>query len=301
MAHKPLLAATTIAFVLMLVLNAYHGANGDMRSAAYAHLNLLTPADAYFSIFGPIYLLLIVFLVREWLSPNTTIPGMRNLYLLFLLSCPFNMGYMQFMVAGYVHWAFACIFIMWLLLFAAYLIVEDSVRPVLFTTLLFSTNNEHEFASTSLADFLWIRMPFTVYWAWTCAAATIALNVSVEELGIHAMPIYIFWCGLWVLANIIILIGTGDAPFAFIALWALVGIAQGSLQRANRLVPANPNYVEHYAIYAMASAGSLIFTGLFLFLMLHKWWRGGAKFPWSAEGTQLPSKATIQTNDKLVA
>ncbi|KDO29177.1 hypothetical protein SPRG_05419 [Saprolegnia parasitica CBS 223.65] len=141
-----------------------------------------------------------------------------------------------------------------------------------------SSNANHAFATTSVADVLWIRTPLTLYWAWTCAAATVALNVSLEALGVHAMSIYVFWCGMWVLANTLILLGTGDVPFAFVAFYTLVAIARKSAALSDRLVPQNPNYPELYAVQVMATVGAFVFGSLFAFLVLHKWWRGDA-FP----------------------
>ncbi|OQR86948.1 hypothetical protein ACHHYP_09711 [Achlya hypogyna] len=279
-------AGMAVGLLLTLVFNGLHSASGDMREAGFANPNLLTPDKMFFALLLPIYLLLGAFVIRECIAPTETIANIHTLYVLFILSCPCNIAFMALFVSGHVHWAFLANFTMWLLLFAAYLLVEDAVEPIVVTTLLFSTNYGHVFATRNRTDFWLVRMPFTLYWAWNCATATVALNVSLEALGIHVMAIYVFWCGLWVLANAIILIGTGDVPFIFIAVYTLVAIAVESARATDRLVPQNPNYTEHYAITVMASVGAFVLTGLFLFLVLHKWWRGGANFPRLTAGTK---------------
>ncbi|RHY30768.1 hypothetical protein DYB32_004049, partial [Aphanomyces invadans] len=146
--------------------------------------------------------------------------------------------------------------------------------PILVTSILSSFNANYLYESKSRGDYWCIRVPFTIYWAWTCAAATIALNMLLEEFGIHYMPIYVFWCGMWVLANTIILIGVGDVPFAAVALWTLVGIAVRNSQLKQDNVSDVKLYAEHYALEVMATVGAFVFGSLFVFLMVHKSWRG---------------------------
>ncbi|KDO29183.1 hypothetical protein SPRG_05425 [Saprolegnia parasitica CBS 223.65] len=272
----PLRVAMAVALAAMLIVNGIHSVSGDMRIVALANPNLLTPSAMFFMLLGPIYASLVGFVGRECYAPNTTIPAMHRVYVCFILSCVCNIMYLSCFVGGYTHVAFAAIFLMWLALFAAYLVVEDSVAPIVVTSMLRSSNANHAFATTSVADVLWIRTPLTLYWAWTCAAATVALNVSLEALGVHAMSIYVFWCGMWVLANTLILLGTGDVPFAFVAFYTLVAIARKSAALSDRLVPQNPNYPEHYAVQVMATVGAFVFGSLFAFLVLHKYWRGDA-------------------------
>ncbi|KAH9115142.1 hypothetical protein LEN26_006667 [Aphanomyces euteiches] len=265
----------TLAYAIFMWRSAVHTISKDIQKAAHALPNLLTPADGSFAIWGIVYTWMLVFLVKEWIRPSDSLPRIQALYGFFLVSSIGSTLWMEMFVAGYTSWSFVPIFVSWLALFGAYLYVEDNIEPILITSILASSNAGHVFPSTSRVDFWCIRVPFTIYWAWVCAASTIALNILIENWGIHEMAIYIFWCGMWVLANSIILIGTGDVPFACVALWTLLGIA--SKNRTDKWIYVSSDvvrYGEHYALEVMATVGAFVFGGLFCFLVVHKWWRG---------------------------
>ncbi|RHY89208.1 hypothetical protein DYB37_013294 [Aphanomyces astaci] len=285
-------ACSIVALALFLWRSAVHSIEGDIRDASRRTPNLLTPMDASFSIWGVIYAWLIVFVLREWFVPSAALESsIYALHLLFIASSVCSTLWMELFVTGYTRLSFAPIFGSWLILFAAYLYVESHIEPIVVTSILASRNADYVFDSTSRADFWCIRVPFTIYWAWTCAATTISLNILVEECGVHAMGFYVFWCGLWVLANVLILIGVGDVPFAAVALWTLVGIAVRN-SREKHVHAADVQWVtEHYALEVMATVGAFVFGSLFLFLVLHKWWRG-PKRPVNGILNTIPSTAT---------
>ncbi|KAF0719901.1 Aste57867_698 [Aphanomyces stellatus] len=268
-------ACMVVSFAILLWRGAVHSTRQDIRDAAHRHPNLLTPADGTFAIWGIIFTWMLAFVVSECVWPSKTLhDDIHVLYGFFLCSSPCATLWMELFVAGYTSLSFVPIFLHWLLLFGAYLYVEDRIEPIVLTSVLFSSNAAaHIYRSKSRADFWLIRAPFTVYWAWVCASATVALNLLVEDMGLHSMSIYVFWCGMWVLANTVILIGTGDVPFACVALWTLVGIAQENYRR-KQLVADVVRYSEYYALEVMASVGAFVFAGLFAFLALHRWWRG---------------------------
>ncbi|KAF0686753.1 Aste57867_21458 [Aphanomyces stellatus] len=273
-------ATMVVAYAIFLWRSAVHAVNADIRETSHRAPNLLTPADGSFAIWGVIYTWLLVFVVRECVRPSDALaPNIYVLYVLFIASCPCATLWMELFVAGYTGLAFVPIFVLWLVLFAAYLYVEDKIEPIVVTSILASTNADHAFASTARTDFWCIRVPFTLYWAWICAAATVQLNLTCEFYGLHAMWIYVFWCGMWVLANCVILIGTGDVPFACVALWTLLGIASASRERKELHATNLVQYGEHYAVEVMASVGAFVFAGLFVFLVIHKWWRGPPSRP----------------------
>ncbi|OQR94598.1 hypothetical protein THRCLA_08141 [Thraustotheca clavata] len=260
---KWLRAGIVIAFALCLWCNNVYGPS--MRTVVAQHRSLITPAKQAFSIWGLIYFTITIFVVREAAFPSQTISPhhAQRLYLLFIASCAFNMGWLIVFSTGHIVWSFLVILILWGITGAMYLLVGELVKPPTVYELLSLRSHGQYYECTSWQDYICIRVPFTLYFSWTCGATLINLTVSLAGLGLDL--------GLWIyIACLIILLGIhttaliyrGDIVFAVVGIWTL------SWQvKDDDLTPTEANYLD--VIQVVATMGAIILgivvVGLFLY------------------------------------
>ncbi len=211
---KPLRNAliSTLAFIAMLAVNALanilpiNGLNTGEVSALYP--SFFTPAGITFSIWSVIYLLLLGYIILQWKNSDAYI--FAEVSRLFWLSCLLNLGWI--LSWHYLQVSMSVTLMLLLLLTLAQLFLK--VRKV---------------SMTKPAEKIFIRLPFTIYFAWICVA-TIAnistLLVSNQWDGGILSPL-VWTIVMMTIASLLALfvINKYRAPiFAIVIVWALVGI-----------------------------------------------------------------------------
>ncbi len=202
----------TLGLIAMITANALANAlpinNLNTGQVSDLYPSLFTPSGVTFSIWGVIYTLLIGFGILQLLQVYT-----RNYFVplsqWFLLSCLAN-----------VCWILA-----WHHLLPG---ISVGIMLVLLYSLvrIFLLLNEKQV--TTIREKAFVRLPFTIYFAWICVA-TIA-NVSAWLVSLRiSLP---FTPDLWTIAMMTIAAALAffitlkyEAPaFALVVVWALFGI-----------------------------------------------------------------------------
>lgn len=203
---------STLAFIMMLTVNALanilpiNGLNTGEVSALYP--SLFTPAGITFSIWSIIYLLLLGFIFLQWRNSDAYI--FANVSKLFWLSCLLNAGWI-------LSWH--------------YLQVSMSVTIMLLLLLTLTQLflRVRRISMTKPEEKIFIRLPFTIYFAWICVATIAnisALFVSFQWEGAILSPTA-WTVVMMVIASLLALfiVYKYRAPvFALVISWALFGI-----------------------------------------------------------------------------
>ena len=204
------------AFLLVVVLNGLANAlpiNGQtMPEISAKYPSLFTPAGFTFSIWGVIYLALLLFVVYQALPSqrdNQTIAGISRL---FQLNCVANASWI---VAWHYDLLAVSLLIMLILLVTLILIYRallDEVR------------------NASIAQRLLLHFPFSLYTAWI-VVATIA-NLSIvqtgngwDNIGLTAVSWTLLKLALAGAIAATVVLRYGDVVFVLVIAWAAYGIS----------------------------------------------------------------------------
>ena len=204
------------AFLLVVVLNGLANAlpiNGQtMPEISAKYSSLFTPAGFTFSIWGVIYLALLLFVVYQALPSqrdNQTIAGISRL---FQLNCVANASWI---VAWHYDLLAVSLLIMLILLVTLILIYRallDEVR------------------NASIAQRLLLHFPFSLYTAWI-VVATIA-NLSIvqtgngwDNIGLTAVSWTLLKLALAGAIAATVVLRYGDVVFVLVIAWAAYGIS----------------------------------------------------------------------------
>lgn len=211
---KPLRNAliSSLAFIAMLTINALanilpiNGLNTGEVSALYP--SLFTPAGITFSIWSIIYLLLLGFIILQWRNSDAYI--FAEVSKLFWLSCLLNLGWI--LSWHYLQVSMSVTLMLLLLLTLTQLFLK--VRKV---------------SMTKPVEKIFIRLPFTIYFAWICVATIAnisALLVSNQWDGGFLSPLVwtIIMMTIASLLGLFIIAKYRVPIFALVIVWALIGI-----------------------------------------------------------------------------
>lgn len=148
---------TTIAFIATIAVNALanilpiNGLNTGEVSALYP--SLFTPAGITFSIWSVIYLLLLGYVVLQWFKSDAYV--FAETAKLFWLSCLLN-----------ASWIFA-----WHYLRVS---ISVTIMLLLLITLAQLFLKVRKISMNTVAEKIFVRLPFTLYFAWICVATLYA-------------------------------------------------------------------------------------------------------------------------------
>lgn len=242
-----------IGLVMVLVMNYLANAlplggrtTGEV-SAAYP--SLFTPAGFTFSIWGLIYLLLILFAVYQskGLFGDSNLKQNRFLYRIdiwFFVSCLANIGWLY---AWHHKMFWLSLVLMMVLLFAlgtVYLQLGAGKRII--------GRNER----------LFVHLPFSIYFGWI-TVATIA-NVSIFLLKINWNRFGLteeFWAAIMVatasIVGIVVLLSRKDFFFSLVIVWALFGII-------SKRIAGEAEVMEPVILVAGGGILFILSTGIFL-------------------------------------
>ncbi|OQR92678.1 hypothetical protein ACHHYP_03351 [Achlya hypogyna] len=263
---KPLLLlrlTMAIAFVACLWRNSVRGE--AMRAVVAEHRSLLTPAKQAFSIWGLIYSLLFVFVGRECVYPSLALAPAhaQRIYGLFIASCVFNMMWLEVFSRDYIVWSFPVILALWAITGALYGTVATLVKPpALYEALAIRPRYVYE--CTGLSDYICLRLPFTLYFSWTCGATLINLTVSLQGIGFELGSfVYVGLLAVLLAMHIAALSVNGDIVFGAVGIWTLTWLV---VKQSPELSPIDAHYLEIIQLAAGIGVGLLVAVigGLFL-------------------------------------
>lgn len=207
--------ANAAAFIVMLATNLVAllgGINGKTTAQiSDAYPSMFTPAGYVFSIWSVIYLLLLVFVVYQFLPSNEDKSYLDKIGYLFVLSCAAN--------------------VIWLFLWHYEMIVPSvALMAILLVSLvLIYLRLDIGRAKVSRRQKLAVQVPFSVYLGWITVAtisdvASALVSLSWGGFGIPEA----LWADIMIVAALIIalvMIATRrDIPYALVIAWAAAGI-----------------------------------------------------------------------------
>ncbi len=204
------------AFTLVLVLNVLSNAlpiNGQtMPEISAKYPSLFTPAGFTFSIWGVIYLALLLFVIYQALPSQRGNETIARISRLFQVNCVANASWI---VAWHYDLLNISLLIMLVLLVTLILIYRTLLGAI-------------EYASVKQRLFL--RLPFSLYMGWI-TLATIA-NISIvqtgngwDNIGLTAVSWTLLKLALVGTIGATMLLRFGDAVFVLVVAWAAYGIS----------------------------------------------------------------------------
>lgn len=203
---------TTIAFIATIAVNALanilpiNGLNTGEVSALYP--SLFTPAGITFSIWSVIYLLLLGYVVLQWFKSDAYV--FAETAKLFWLSCLLN-----------ASWIFA-----WHYLRVS---ISVTIMLLLLITLAQLFLKVRKISMNTVAEKIFVRLPFTLYFAWICVATIANISALLVSIQWPAFNIaHTTWAIIMMttaaLLGIFVTTKYRVAPFAIVIAWALFGI-----------------------------------------------------------------------------
>lgn len=209
---------TLITFFIMIVVNALatilpiNGITTGEVSDSYP--NLFAPAGITFSIWGVIYLLLLLYSIYQF----GILQRKEDLYkeelfkkigILFSISSLLN-----------TIWIFTWHYgVLWL-----------SVPIMLgILILLITINNITKNSDLSLKDYLFIRLPFSIYMGWITVATIANITAFLVKVGFKGLGISeVIWTIAIIIVGLIItsltIIRNRDLAYGLAVIWAYIGI-----------------------------------------------------------------------------
>lgn len=172
---------------------------------------LITPAGYVFSIWGVIYILLLVFVVFQAMPKQKDQPFHREIGYLFVLSCVINVLWL--FLWQYEYMTFSVILMLGLLssLIAIYLRLNIGKSKV------------------PLRERISVHLPFSVYLGWITVATIANVSVALVSIGWGGLGIApSYWAILVILVAVVItllvIVTRRDIAYSLVLIWALAGI-----------------------------------------------------------------------------
>lgn len=205
-----------VAFILTVIVNILAGSTNLLNGVTSGEISelyptLVTPAGFTFSIWGLIYILLLLFIIYQALSKNRNKPFLSQIGLLFALSSICN-----------VSWLF-----LW-----HYEMVTYSLVPMfaLLTTLLVAYLRLGIGRGTAtIKEIVYVHLPFSVYLGWISIATIANVSVALTAVGWNGLGIepstwaVVIIC-IALLLSLAMLSTRKDIAYGFVVVWALAGI-----------------------------------------------------------------------------
>jgi len=243
------LAVVTVnALAVLLPIN-----NRTTQELSDKYPNLFVPAGITFSIWGIIYLLLLLFIIYQFVVAFRKSSDERGIFekigILFLISCIFN-------VAWILAWHYEIVWLS-LIIMVLLLISLISIYVRLGTGRPQIKNSEKILAN----------IPFSVYLGWitiaTIANATAFLvKINWNKFGISDQLWAVIVIAAGVIITLAIVFSRNDIFYCFVVIWALVGIL---LKRM-----ADNSMPDQLVIIASIVGMSLVGLGIILQLIRKK-------------------------------
>jgi hypothetical protein len=236
------------AMAVLLPIN-----NNTTQALSDKYPNLFVPAGITFSIWGIIYILLLMFAIYQFAIALRRSSGEKGIFekigILFFLSCIFN-----------IAWIFAWHYeIVWLsLIIMALLLISLILIYVRLGTGKPGIRNSEKIC---------VNIPFSVYLGWITIATianTVAFLVKINwnKFGMSDQLWTIIVITVGVLIAFITLFSRNDIFYCFVVIWALVGILLKRL--------ADNSMPDKLVVIASIAGFSIVGLGIILQLIRKK-------------------------------
>jgi len=203
---------------------------------------LITPAGFTFSIWGIIYMLLLVFIVYQALPKNRDQPFLRQVDLLFALSGACNVSWLFL-------WHYEMVTYSLVLMFA-----------LLATLILIYLRLDIGRAAVTLKEMVLVHMPFSVYLGWISIATIANVSVALTAAGWNGWGIepstwaVVIIC-VALLLSLAMLVTRKDIAYSFVVVWALVGILEKQSEHQTIVLASEIGIVLLFVAVGVTVAG----------------------------------------------
>lgn len=250
--YKIMPVVTLITYFIMIAVNAL--ANilpiNDITTGEVSdkYSNFFAPAPITFSIWGLIYLLLLIYVIYQLRSYKV-----EDKHLFFSINCLFTLSSIAnsfWILAWHYEWLEATLILMFIILLSLgwiNIITRKSIHDTM--------------------DKLMIRLPFSVYFGWITVATIANITtylVSIQWSGFGISPIY--WTMIIIIIGALIGYATirrqNDIPYGLVILWAYAGII---IKHTSPL-----GFNSEYLSIVITTALSMCFIGFGIGLQIRK-------------------------------
>jgi benzodiazapine receptor len=218
-----------IAFAVTVIVNALASSlalNGRTTAeVSDLYPTLVTPAGYVFSIWGLIYVLLLVFVVFQALPSQREKPFLKQINVLFVLSGFFNVLWLFLWHYDQIVLSVALMFALLATLIAVYLRLGIGKSEV------------------SWKEKISVHLPFSVYLGWITIASianVAAALVSIEwnGFGLANETWAVLVIAVALLITLAVIATRKDIAYSLVIVWALVGIAVNQSAYQNIVIAA---------------------------------------------------------------
>jgi len=213
---RSLQLANVIAFIVTILVNALANTsllNGKTTGEiSDLYPTLVTPAGYVFSIWGIIYILLLVFVVFQALPSQKEKAFQKQVGILFVLSSIFNVVWLFLWQYEYITSSVLLMFALLATLIMTYLRLDIGRSNV------------------SLAEKLSVHLPFSVYLGWITVAiianvAAAIVSINWNGFGLSDTTWTITMLAITLAITLSVVFTRRDIAYSLVIIWALVGIA----------------------------------------------------------------------------
>lgn len=206
------------ALAVVIAVNGLANAlplNGRTTGGISDRLNVLfTPAGYVFSIWGIIYLLMILWVLRAFFAKPTEEHIYAGIGYTFILSCVFNVLWLFLFHYEVFYGTMAAILGLWISLGVIYMKIKTSSRRGL------------------------LLLPISIYFGWVTVASITNIGVVLAANGVRGWIIDgSWWTALAIAASsaavILFYRKTGDVLYTLVFVWAFTGIFVQRWQEVN--------------------------------------------------------------------
>jgi benzodiazapine receptor len=240
-------AINIVAFIVTITVNVLAGSTRLLNGVTSGEVSdmyptLITPAGFTFSIWGIIYVFLLVFAVYQALPKNRDQPFLGQIGLLFALSGLWNISWLFLWHYEMVTYSLVLMFALLTTLIGVYLRLGVGR------------------AAVSLKEMVLVHFPFSVYLGWI-SIATIA-NVSValvaagwDGWGIEPVTWAVIIICVALLLSLAMLATRKDIAYSFVVVWALVGILEKQSENQTIVLASEIGIVLLFVAVGVTVAG----------------------------------------------
>jgi hypothetical protein len=242
-------AANIVAFILVIVVNILANLlplNGrTTASISDSYPTLIAPAGYVFSIWGIIYVLLLIFTVFQALPSQGGKPFLRRVGALFLLSSIANVSWLFLWHYGQIVFSVLPMFVLLVSLILIYLRLQIGK------------------SDASAMEKLSVRVPFSVYLGWITVASIANVAAAAVSLDLNGLGLgEVTWTVLVIIIALVITLGVivtrKDIAYSLVLVWALVGIVVKQSDYQSIVMTAGASAVVILIALAAVSLRSLL-------------------------------------------
>ncbi len=205
-----------LAFAVTVIVNALASSlalNGRTTAeVSNLYFTLVTPAGYVFSIWGVIYMLLLIFAVFQALPRQREKPFLQQINVLFVLSSVFNIVWLFLWHYDQIVLSVALMFALLATLIAIYLRLGIGKNKA------------------GLKERAFVHLPFSVYLGWITVASIANVSAALfsiqwDGFGLATDVWAVLVIAVALLITLAVIATRKDVAYSLVLVWALVGIA----------------------------------------------------------------------------